>query len=249
MQEELIAYRIPSPFAMKLVAAPGVREWAKSTQKQFAARCLPMHIANQGGWLILNDQTLRAKWLGGAAADEVIVEWSGQDTCAARAHFGEGILTFICPFLFRTSPGVSLLFRGPSNSPKDGIAALEAIVETDWAVAPASINWQFTRPNVWVKFEQNEPIAMIVPQRLDLLEDIRPRIAELAEDPETEQGFYAWNENCMKFNERLKKRDPEAEKIGWLKYYARGTAPHMTHAKESPAEKHRGNLFLSEFDD
>jgi Family of unknown function (DUF6065) len=244
---ELIAYRIPSPFSMKLVAAPGSRDWVKSTQRQFAARCLPMHIANQAGWLILTGHSFRAQWLGGAAPEQVVVEQDSQEPCPAKAHFGEGILTVICPFLFRTPSGVSLLFRGPSNRPKDGIAALEAIVETDWAVAAASINWRFTRPGIWVEFEQDEPIAMVVPQRLDLLEDMKPRVAELADDPDAERGFRAWNDGCRRFNARLRQRDPEAERIGWLKYYARGTAPHMAPDDQSKAEGHRGNLQLREF--
>ena len=32
-------------------------------------------------------------------------------------------------------------------------------LETDWAVATASVNWKFTRAETWVEFERDEPIC------------------------------------------------------------------------------------------
>ena len=66
--------------------------------------------------------------------------------------------------------------RGPANDPKDAIAPLEGLVETDWAVATAAMSWRFTRPNTWIDFAQDEPICMGVPQRIDPLEETHPRI-------------------------------------------------------------------------
>jgi Family of unknown function (DUF6065) len=43
--------------------------------------------------------------------------------------------------VFRTPPGCNLYVRGPANSPKDGIAALEGIIETDWSEATFTMNW------------------------------------------------------------------------------------------------------------
>ena len=75
-----------------------------------------------------------------------------------QSHFGEGVITWNIPFLFRTSPGYNLLVRGPSNWIKDGVQALEGIVETDWAVQTFTMDWKFTRPRRWVRFEADEPI-------------------------------------------------------------------------------------------
>ena len=77
--------------------------------------------------------------------------------------FGSGILTFTIGYLFRTAPGYNLHVRGPANSPKDGIVALEGVVESDWTEAAFTMNWKVTRPNHPVVFEENEPIAMISP--------------------------------------------------------------------------------------
>ena len=47
-----------------------------------------------------------------------------------KSHFGEAVLTFSLPYLFRTPRGVNLWVKGPSNWIKDGIQPLEGIVET-----------------------------------------------------------------------------------------------------------------------
>jgi uncharacterized protein DUF6065 len=41
------------------------RYWMTATPKRFAYRCLPMVIANQSGWLILNRHKIAVTWNGG----------------------------------------------------------------------------------------------------------------------------------------------------------------------------------------
>jgi hypothetical protein len=43
--------------------------------------------------------------------------------------------------------------------PKDAISPLEGLVETDWAVASASVNWMFTRSDTWVEFAETNRFA------------------------------------------------------------------------------------------
>ena len=174
---------------MRLAAAPQHRDWLNRTRSGFANRCLPMRIANQAGWVVLNDRPLRARWSGGADPSAVLVEPTGAPPHAATSHFGEGILTFLIPFLFRTAPGTSLLFRGPANMPKDAIAALEAVVETDWSVAAVSMNWKFTRADVWVEFARDEPICMVVPQDLGSLGEPGPENPEYRQRARASQEF------------------------------------------------------------
>jgi hypothetical protein len=246
-ENELVAFRIGRRFDMKIVVATPTREWMNETRSGFANRCLPMRIASQAGWVILNDRSLRARWSGHVSADSVAIECAGSPPYAAISHFGEGILTFTIPFLFRTPPGLALLLRGPANLPKDAISPLEGLVETDWAVAAASVNWKFTRANTWVNFEQDEPICMIVPQRLDLLEGAQPRIVELDKSPELLQKYALWHESCCKFNERLRKNEPEAIRLGWQRFYFRGSAPHAECGVIPEAACHRTRLNLRSF--
>ncbi len=60
-EPSLFAYRTnPSGRKMPIVPASHSRAWMDTTTDKFANRCLPLKIANQAGWFILNDRTLRA---------------------------------------------------------------------------------------------------------------------------------------------------------------------------------------------
>ena len=50
----LIAYR-KEEGALSLEPAARTREWMESLPDHFAYRCLPLLIANQAGWFMLND--------------------------------------------------------------------------------------------------------------------------------------------------------------------------------------------------
>jgi len=131
--------------------------------------------------------------------------------------------------------------------PKDAISPLEGLVETDWAVAAVTMNWKFTRSATWVEFARNEPICMIVPIQLDLLENARPSIMEIEKNIETSRNYRLWCQSCRDFNERLRNREPEALKQGWQRYYFRGSAPHAGSEPIPEASAHRTRLTLGEF--
>jgi hypothetical protein len=248
LDAQLVAYQLNPSIKMRLAAAASGRDWMNTSNSGFANRCLPMRIANQAGWVVLNDQPLRTQWLGGSDPGSVIVEYAGDPPHAAVGHFGEGILTFRIPFLFRTPPGISLLFRGPANLPKDAIAPLEGLVETDWAIAAASVNWKFTRANTWVEFQKDEPVCMIVPQKLAQLESYQPRVVKIADDSELSRNYQHWRRSVAEFTERLRERDPLAIQQGWQKFYFRGTAPHMQSTTTAcQVGDHRLKLDLQEF--
>lgn len=110
----LIAYRT-RPSGMRLVPATSSRRWMDETSSRFAYHCLPLKMANQAGWFVLNDRPLKAVWDGSERKEAVGVEYldapeggwpEGTDAPAdlATGHFGHGILTFHIPFLFRTPP-------------------------------------------------------------------------------------------------------------------------------------------------
>jgi hypothetical protein len=247
VSNDLIAYRLGNSIKMTMSSARAKRLWMEQSKQSFANRCLPMKIANQAGWVILNDKQIRAKWSGGATLQSVIIEQTGSAPHAAISHFGEGVLTFTIPFLFRTPPGIALVFRGPPNEPKDGIYPLEGLVETEWAVARSTANWKFTRPNTWVEFSQGEAICFIVPVALDLMEDLRPSIVDIKSDPETRRQYEIWHRSCREFNERLSRGDPQARMLGWQRYYMHGTAPHASAKPIEQASQHRTRLRLREF--
>ena len=199
--------------------------------------------ANQSGWLLLNPREIAVTWNGKDDLDALTIEQAeGGPPAMARSHFGCGILTFTIPYLFRTPPGYNLHVRGPANSPKDGIQALEGIVETDWSEATFTMNWKLTRPGHRVVFEEGEPIAMVVPVRRGELEQFRPEIRPLSDDPSLEAGYRAWVRSRGQFNADLKAKGAEAEKQGWQRHYVRGTT-----VSQERAPEHQTGLALAEF--
>ncbi len=218
----LIAYPI-SPLDMPLMVAPAGRDWMAATPQHFAKRCLPLLIANRAGWLLVSMHKFTAIWGGETSPASLTVEHlAGPAPYSAHSHFGSGILTFTIPFLFRTSPGINLLVRGPSNMPKDGISPLEGIVETDWAEATFTMNWKITRPNHLVTFEQGEPIAMIVPQRRGDLERFDPVVRDIATDAGLMDDYVRWAQSREAHNEGMKDPSSEAYRRGWEKTYFDG---------------------------
>jgi len=178
----LTAFRIPDHYSsfLKIVPAPADRHWMDFTTRGWANRCLPLRVANQAGWHILNNSDFEAEWSGKDELASVRISFKpGNSSQFVKSSFGYGILTWYLPYLFRTPPGYNLLVRGPSNYFKDGIAPLDGLVETDWAVSTFSVNWRFTRPFHKVKFERDEPICAIVPQRRGELESFAPEVRNL----------------------------------------------------------------------
>lgn len=220
MDQTLTAYRTsPDPFT--IIAAPHKREWMDETPDRFAYRCLPMVIANQAGWWILNPTPFRALWLGGAGLDRIVIE-SPDDEAHVESHFGSGILTFSLPWLFRTSPGWNILARGPANYHKDGIMPLEGLVETDWSTATFTMNWRFTSQGTWVHFLADEPICQITPMRRGDLEGFSPIELPITTDPELADSHEAWGESRLDFNEALAEGRDTALVDKWQRHYTRG---------------------------
>jgi hypothetical protein len=222
----LLAYRIKQMAPMEIVTAPAARSWMDATSHHFADRCLPLLIANQAGWFILNNQALSVLWSGGSELrDLTVTVLDGTSPPVAHSHFGHGILTWHVPYLFRTPPGYNLLARGPANWPKDGIYPLEGMVETDWTCATFTMNWQVTRPGVEITFEPGEPICMIVPQRRRELEAFQPRILDIEAEPELAARHLHWLISRRVFNSRLPRLRGLPAKHLWQKHYFRGEEP------------------------
>jgi hypothetical protein len=206
--------------------APVEREWMDHTGERFAYRCLPLNIANAHGWEILCPAGFTAVWNGNQdiAAVSVKPHDSSQEPMAL-SHFGHGTLTFHIPCLFRTEPGWDLMAQGPINRPKDGIAALTGIIETDWAPYTFTMNWIFTQPEVEVHFEKGEPFCHIFPVERGKLATVEPEIRLLSSEPELERQYKEWNDSRVRFNTELQEPGSQAQADRWQKMYYRGLTP------------------------
>lgn len=215
----ITAYQIYEDYSAPIRPAPRERKWMEDADKKFPYRCLPLVIANQYGWEILSTHHIRASWDGTSRPEGLSVEilrGDGRPHC--HSHFGEGVLTFQIPFLFKTPTGWNLMVRGPTNSPKDGIVALDGIIETDWAHSTFTMNWRFTRACT-VEFALKEPICLFFPIRRGVLEMFRGKFRMLEADRDLENKFREWSDSRDEFLAGLEKGKPEALAQGWQRDY------------------------------
>ena len=208
-----------------LIRPAGVkRDWMEAATEAFPHRCLPLNIANAHGWEIATPCGAEASWNGGPLPEDVtvIVDAGADPITAPVAIFGQGVLTFHVMGIFRTPPGWNLYVGGPPNQPKDGIAPLSGIVETDWSPFTFTMNWRFTRAGHGVRFEPNETFATIFPIERGSVEKFQPRFTPLSSDPELERGFHGWSAARDAFRLRMEAEPPRTPADKWQKHYYRG---------------------------
>jgi hypothetical protein len=230
---QITAFLNPGRRPLRIVPAPYMREWINELPERFASRCLPLMMANQSGWHLLNPIAFRVSWNGVLTPDGVQIEnleQPGKPVPHIERHFGHGIVTFTLPYLFRTSPGYNLLVRGPANMPKHGIAPLEGLVETDWAVASFAVNWKFTKPDQQVVFDLEEPFGMLVPQPRGDLERFQPEVRGLESDPYFSEQYDRWA-TSRRYNKEFRlvvarlTGEMSIRKVKLQMDYVRGTSP------------------------
>jgi hypothetical protein len=214
--------------APQITPAPISRTWMSEMSETGAGwpnRCLPMLIANQSGWELRNRYAFTATWFGQENGVDVMITPDKRDTAQflPLSHFGNGIVTWHLPMLFRTPAGYNLLVRGPANYPKDAVYPLEGIVETDWASASFSMSWKLTRKLWPVRFEVDEPICMIVPQRRAELEEFAPELRRIEsdEDLQRKHELFLRSRDAAKQIEQAA-RVAGGERVEWQGDYTRG---------------------------
>lgn len=239
----LTAYHTPGRRMIDIVPAGRWRDWMEATDERWANRCLPLLMANESGWWLLNPHGFTAVWDGGKATRSIGFELDEPlERGVVASMFGYGIITWTIPYLFRTDPGWNLLARGPANQPKDGVSPLEGLVETDWSTATFTMNWKLTRPGLAVRFDAGEPFCMIVPQRRNELESFDPRRTELAAaEKELASGYRSWERSrdqlaMLKFVSeygQIEGFDPKT----WEQDYFKGRTPDGTAASEHQTKR------------
>lgn len=181
-----------------LVPANAARKWMDEGTQGWANRCLPLRIANQAGWFVINPIDFDVMWDGRNGLEAVRFQFDGgQSSPLLSSMFGYGIFTFVIPYLFRTPDGMNLLARGPANYFVDGAAPLDGIIETDWLPYTFTMNWKITRRLKWVHFQKGEPICMLVPLRCGEIESLEPEIRNLDSDPELHASWKTWHESRL----------------------------------------------------
>jgi hypothetical protein len=221
------------------------RDWMEGTPERFAYRCLPLAIANAHGWEILSPCGFEARWTGGDGVEavQIRVDPGTKPHQMPVSLFGQAVLTFHVEGLFRTCEGWNLWVGGPPNALKDGIAPLGGVIETDWSPYTFTMNWRFTRPNQWVRFEENEPFCFFFPVQRGLLAGVEPEIRPMNDVPELKHAFESWSLSRAAFQKRVAESQPLAPADKWQKLYYRGVRPD---GSDGPAD-HDAKLRLDPF--
>jgi len=238
----LDAYVVGNDSLFSLSPASAKRSWMDGSPDRFANRCLPLRMANQAGWCVRLKEPVDVLWTGRRGIGGVQVEGSERVKLDVASHFGNGIVTFRLPWLFRTEPGYNLLVRGPANDPKDGLSPLEGLVETDWSVASFTMNWQITRPHQRFTFGDGDTVCMLVPSRRGELESFRPRAGALQPESELAQKHKAWRASRTAFLRDLNEREPVATRAAWQRDYFVGRD-----SEGQAAPEHQMKLALADF--
>lgn len=238
----LTAYIVGPTDGWSIVPASPKRDWMDETPGKGAYRCLPLAMANQLGWVITCPFSFRAVWSGDQSADATVVtpldNTSPIIAGMIQSHFGGGIITFRLPWLFRTSPGFGLIVRGPTNLAHPDAAPLDGLVETDWSPATFTMNWKLLRPGVSARFNKGDPICMVTPYPLDLIESFDPVERSIDTAPNLKEEFLAFSNSR---NQVLSERATSG-RDRWEKDYMKGER-----ADGSLAPNHRTNLKLKSF--
>ena len=106
------------------------------------------------------------------------------------------------------------------------------------------MNWRFTRPNHWIRFDEDEPFCFFLPVQRSLFDHVRPELRPLEDAPELMAAFRQWSESCLAFQQGVRD-DPGLAAEKWQKLYHRGVGPDGS----AGASDHRTKLRLAEFRD
>jgi hypothetical protein len=228
------------------------RDWMDATPTKYAYRCLPLTIVNQTGWWITNPVGFTAMWDGNTGPKSIDF-WFDHDPQFWKQwvnnQFGEGIITWNTPFLFRTRPaGSRLLVIGPANQFKRNAHPLTALIESDWISMSFTMNWRLFLPHEKVRFEAGEPLFQVIPIATNVcgdLEDAQVVYRRLIDDPPVHKSYQEWHESRKMFHEQ--KASGEVAPHEWQKDYFQGrdasghkaTKTHMTKVTP-PKVEYRG---------
>jgi hypothetical protein len=221
---------------------PANAERPAMDRNRHAYRCLPLSMANAAGYFALCPSGFTLTWDGGDKLSSLVItpDTPGPNFFAV-SHFAFGILTFNLGWLFRTSPGVHLWAMGPPNVFKAKVQPYAAIIETDWLPYTFTMNWQMVEPGS-VRFEAGEPFCFISPTQLGELNAVRPVMRPISDAPDLQQELAHWTRHRDEFNVLIAKKDPQALKQAWQRFYFRGEHPPEI---AKPVENHINRLRLA----
>jgi len=206
-----------------------LRQWMDETGN-WAYNCLPLKIANQYGWVAHAPHDFTATWNGGPSIEDLVVEPNHMN---AKSHFAHGILTVNTDFLIRTTPGTSLYVRGLTNTQKDIIYPMDAIIETDWLPFHFPFSLKFLKPGT-ITYTKGEPLFMFFPIQRQFIETFDVSFKHIDSNPDLK-------EQQEKFN-KSRAEHMAGNNYGAQKFYIKGSVVD----ERADIDEHKVKLRLKE---
>lgn len=230
----------------EIVPSSSKRDWMEATDG-LANKCLPLLAANQMGWVILSPSDVSVIWDGGKAIESTkIIVHDEKYKKNISSHFGHGIFTFQVPYIFRTNEEIGLFVRGATNFWVENAQPLDGFVETNWSNYSFTMNWKVTSPDKVISLKKGDPICMLIPYPVRLLENVKVTYKSFLEAPESMKSvFSSWAKYRNEFN-----NNKEREKGSWQKDYFLGRkCPFSGDQEDNKGSPHRTKYNLPRFED
>ena len=213
MNKEITLMNIYGESHFKVEPLPMKRAWMNNVVGTNAYQCVPLNIANQSGWVVLNPAEFCATWDGGPTNDSLQVHYHEDPKINyAMSHLHNGTLTIVPDFVIRTPEGISTLIRGVPNHPVPHITPLEAMVETDWLPFTFTYNFKFNLPGE-VIFRKNDPLFSFFPIKRAEIENYTVTMKPISSDKDFSEEYFTY-QNAR--NDLIENKGP------FQKFYAKG---------------------------
>lgn len=213
MSKEITLYNIYGESHFEIQPLPMKRGWMNNVIGTNAYQCVPMNIANQSGWVVLNPVEFCAIWDGGPTNKSLQVHYHEESKINyAMSHLHNGTLTIMPDFIIKTPEGISTLIRGVPNHPIQHITPLEAVVETDWLPFTFTYNFKFNFPGE-VIFKKGDPLFVFTPVKRTEIEQYTVTTKPIDKESEFGKEYFKY-ENSRR--EMLDNSGP------FQKFYAKG---------------------------
>ncbi len=213
---------------------PIKRHWMNNIIDTSAYHCVPLNVANQYGWVVLNPAEFCVTWNGGEHKEDLQVHYHEDPIINyAQSHLSNGVLTIAPDFIIRTSENISTVIRGAPNHPIDHILPLEAIVETDWLPFSFTYNFKFMSPGE-VIFKKGDPLFSFFPIERAEIEQYNPVFSSINDDEDFKKEYEAYRDS------RTQKAETDAP---FQKFYSRGRSA----TKQYDIKNHQNQISLKSF--
>jgi hypothetical protein len=233
MSKEITLFNIYGESHFNVQPLPMKRSWMNEVVGTNAYQCVPMNIANQSGWVVLNPAEFCATWDGGPTNEHLQVHYHEDPKINfAQSHLHNGTLTIVPDFIIRTPEGISTLVSGVPNYPIPRLTPLQAVIETDWLTFTFTYNFKFNIPGE-VIFRKGDPLFTFMPIKRGEIDQYSVTMKPISLDKDLHDEYLEY--------EKARNESQGTDK-GFQRFYSRGKSA----TKNYEIKNHQNQLKLND---